>query len=540
MTARGLSPGRDKRHSARTCSDCHAGASAIARVYHFPVDTLSKYLSLEDFAKFEVIASKAVALKTLGTEYLGVKVGSLALYEFTLAHKKMSTSLTESQWNEYHFYLVNSLRTLGGFERYLEKNRPDAILTFSPQYSNINSAMQYAIKQGIRVYFIESGTNLAHRLGTMRVWDWSVHKLVNPALTYWDKSEVNPVTSFSADKVVGHFKQLLSGRHHSVYSASFTGSSGVIKRWKTGQDQKILLMTLSSYDEAYAALLIDCFPYEKVFSDVFRTQAEWVEATLRWVTSRPDLFLVIRVHPRDFPNKRETLRSEQSFMLENLLKDLPNNAHVNWPAEGISLYELLEDTDVVLTGWSVTAIEALALGIPIVTYDANLPSFPQDIHYTGRNQAEYFKNIESALTDGWRLENAINGFRWLAFNFVTCTVTVSKDFGRFELGRQSLLQRIWSRVKGGLPSMGYSLDLLKWRDAVPGARIVSNMLELGYDALPPARKTLEKSATDCDRVIVITSLLRLHELIYVNSKFPLDKPGLSSNILTLLANENLK
>ena len=539
MTARGLAPGCADNQLARTCSDCIAGSNAIARVYRFSVDALANYLNEADFARFEALAAEAVAAKSLDTEYLGVKVGRMSLYEFTLAHKKMSTELTELQWKEYHFYLVNSLRTLQGFARYLENNWHDSILTFSPQYSNINSAMQYAINQGVRVNFIESGTNLAHRLGTMRVWDWKVHKLVNPALTYWNKSELNPVTEYSANKVIGHFKQLLSGQHFSVYSSPYAGSSSARQRWKIGQNQKVLLMTLSSYDEAYAALLIDCFPYKKVFSEVFRTQFEWVKSTLEWVATRPDLFLVIRVHPRDFPNKRELMRSEQSYMLENLLKDSPANAHVNWPSEGVSLYELLEDVDVVLTGWSVTAMEALVLGIPVVTYDSNLPSYPADIHYTGSSQAEYFVNIDRALTDGWRLENAINGFRWLAYNFVTCSVTVSKDFGHFELGRQSLWLRIWSRLKGWLPALGHSLDLLKWRDALPGARVVSTMLEQGHDALPPARKALGESTTGCDSGIVINSLARLHALLYVKSTLPSDKPGLSRNLRILLAREHL-
>lgn len=541
MTARRLAPGCTTAASKRVCSDCKAGTDAIARVYRFPVNTLARYLSEEDFTKFESIAAEAVLAKSLDTEYLGVKVGRIALYEFTLAHKKMSTDLNEIQWLEYHVYLVNALRTLQGFARYLASTRPDAILTFSPQYSNNNSAMQYAINHGLRVIFIESGPNLAHRLDTMRVWNWKVHKLVNPALIYWGKSELNLVTPYSADQVLGHFEQLLSGQHFAVFSSPYAGSGSVRQRWNIRAEQKILLMTLSSYDEAYAALLIDGFPYNKVFSDVFRTQAEWIKATLEWVAIRTDLFLVIRVHPRDFPNKRESSRSEQSFMLESLLKHIPANAHVNWPAEGVSLYELLEDTDTMLTGWSVTAMEALVLGIPIVTYDANMPSYPRDIHYTGRSVEEYFANINRALTDGWRFENAVNGFRWLAYNFVTCTVTVAQDFGSFELGPQSRLRRFWSRIKSRLPVLSHSLDLLKWKTALPGGQIVSTLLERGYDALPPARKAFKESVPYLDdRRIVLKALSRLHKMLYANANFTIDKPGLSRNIRTVLVREDVQ
>lgn len=542
MTAHQLPPGCGGEVSARICSNCVAGVAAIQRAYRFPVDNLISHLSVEDLDGCDRIAAAAVTERSLDTEYLGVNVGAVALYEFVLMHKKMTTVLTEKQWSEYQVYLSNALRTLQGFARYLEHKRPDTILAFSPQYSNINSCMQYAIKQGVRVLFIESGTNLAHRLGTMRVWDWDAHKLVNPALTYWERSELHPVTPHSAGKVVQHFEQLLSGQHFAVFSAPYAGSNGagIRARWQVRPEQKVLLMTLSSYDEAYAALLVGGFPYSKVFSDVFETQAEWVRATIDWVAQRPDLFLVIRVHPRDFPNKRETFRSEQSFALEGLLEHTPPNVHVNWPAERVSLYELLEDADVVLTGWSVTAMEALVLGIPVVTYDARVPSYPSDIHYTGRSQAEYHSNILRALGDGWRFENAVNAFRWFAYNFVTCTVVVSESFGNFELGKRARLYRAWARIKKNLPSFGRFLDLLQWRDALPGAQVVSTMIEQGYDALPPTRKALGEPVAGDDRRIVLKALSRLHELLYASSKLPEGKSGLSRNIRTFLAREDLQ
>jgi len=398
--------------------------------------------------------------------------------------------------------------------------------------------MQYAINQGVRVIFIESGTNLAHRLGTLRVWDWGVHKLVNPALKYWGTSDQNPVTDLSSRKVDRHFEVLLQGRHFAVFSAPHSGFFDLRQKWNVSAGKKIILMTLSSYDEAYAALLIEGFPREKVFSDVFCTQADWIKATLAWVANRPDLFLVIRVHPRDFPNKRENVRSEQSHILFDLLKDVPDNVHVNWPSEGISLYDLLEDTDVLVTGWSVTALEALVVGIPVVTYDKRLPSYPDDIHYSGRSESDYYKNIDRALNEGWRIENVINGFRWYAFNFDACAVTVSESFGKFELS--SLHKFLW-RVKSRIPVLHHSLDLHMWRAALPGARIVSAMLEKGQDALPPTKKSLNETATTTeDGSFILESLSRLHEMLYANKKLPQHKRGLSRNIRVFLASKGIQ
>jgi hypothetical protein len=197
-------------------------------------------------------------------------------------------------------------------------------------------------------------------------------------------------------------------------------------------------------------------------------------------------------------------------MLEGLIKDLPINVHVNWPAEGISFYDLLKDTQVLLTGWSVTALEALVLGIPVVTYDANLPSYPRDIHYTGRSEAEYYINIDRALADGWQFENVINGFRWMAFNFVSCAVTLSESFGGFEI---SPLSRLWWGVKRRLPKLGHTLDLRGWQDALPGARIVSEMLKRGDDALPPTLKAL--NLFRCKIIVRIKALQKLNTPIVI-------------------------
>ncbi len=188
MTARRLAPGCDATVSARICHECGVAARAIARSYNFPMDSLAAYLTEDEKRELDAMARSAVEARTLETQYLGVKVGHLALYEFTLAHKKMSTDLTETQWAEYQIYLANCLRSLLAFSRYLQANRPDVIMTFSPQYSNINVCMHYAMNAGVRVLFNESGTNIASRLGTMRVWDWKVHGLVNPALTHWGKA----------------------------------------------------------------------------------------------------------------------------------------------------------------------------------------------------------------------------------------------------------------------------------------------------------------------------------------------------------------
>ncbi len=542
MSAHRLIPGCSKNDYDDICVTCGENAKAIRWTYRFPMDTLANYLDDADKTACEKIADEAVASQSLSTEYLGVDVGAFAMYELTLMYKTMSTAYSDSQWAEYGIYLRNSILSLLAFSRYLKRHRPDVVTAFSPQYSNINPCLTYASQQGLKVLFMESGNNLSNRLGTMRVWDWRVHGLVNPALRYWDRSELHPVTEQKAKAVVGHLQQILNGSHFTVYSKPFEAHTDIRRKWSIRPDQKVALMTLSSYDEAYAAYLIHGFPEDKVFSDVFRTQTEWLKATIEWARGREDIFLIIRVHPRDFPNKRDSLRSEQSYKLEGLLRDgLPGNVIVNWPSDEVSLYELLEDADLILTGWSVTALEALIFGIPVVTYDQKLPSYPADIMLTGRSESEYYANIDKAIAQGWRIENSRNAFRWLAYNFVDATVLVSERFGAHERSVDEpsgsaptgLKRKVWDHLRERYPILNKCNDLLDWKGTRNGAQLICKLIDENHDSLLSVRKAIalsEQKPLQDDSAIVDKSLKALHDLLYANAALPPGKEGLSQRI----------
>lgn len=542
MSANRLAPGCSSNEVRHICNHCCKSAKIIEQTYKFPVATLAQYLSHDDIVKIDALAFAAAEVKDLDSHLLGVNVGRLALYEFTLAHKKVSTSLTSQQWDEYCVYLVNAMRSLQAFARYLNDFPPQVVFAYSPQYSNINPCTQYAIEKGIKVMFVEGGSNLSHRLPRLRVWDWNVHGLVNPALSLWSESSNKPVTPYSATRVVEHFEHLLAGKHHAVYSAPNTSLLDIRSLWNIAPKQQVILMALSSYDEAFAALLIKAFPDHKVFSDVFRTQIDWIKATIHWVASRPDLFLIIRVHPRDFPNKREAVRSEQSYLLQDLLEHLPDNVHVNWPDQKVSLYQIFEDVDLLTTGWSVTALEALALGIPVVTYDSNLPSYPKDIHYTGRTVDEYFNNIETALENGWSFKNTTGAIRWMAYNFVSSTISLTATSGAIDVVpkfiKYKFWARLWERLKNKIPEIGYPIDLRIWRGARNEASLVSDMIQSGYSSIPAARLALEPVPhSSSERLILLQTLSRVHHLFYPRKRNPRDKPGLSQKIQSFLASE---
>ncbi len=152
---------------------------------------------------------------------------------------------------------------------------------------------------------------------------------------------------------------------------------------------------MSSYDERFSAE--STLGIKPIKDLMFPSQIEWIMSLIEYVKNREELFLIIRVHPRDFPNQRDSVTSEHSKKLKEAFSQLPSNAIVNWPEEKISLYDLKDGTDVFLNAWSMAGVEMTILGKPVVIYSSELVAYPDDLNFIGKTIPDYFNKIELVL-----------------------------------------------------------------------------------------------------------------------------------------------
>ena len=76
---------------------------------------------------------------------------------------------------------------------------------------------------------------------------------------------------------------------------------------KKGLYKKTFSVLLSSLDERFAAKLIGVLPLRP--PSWFKSQQEFVSEILNIAKIRPNYYFILRVHPREFPNKREKILS---------------------------------------------------------------------------------------------------------------------------------------------------------------------------------------------------------------------------------------
>jgi hypothetical protein len=419
MAAHGLAPDANDERRDRVCRDCVLHADALCDELALRRIDLVDVLGERDRADIQRLMSGLKPEVALALEMDGIPVGRRALYPFLALKKKDRMDLSDAEWAEYQDQLHNTVLAVRATRTLIERFRPDAVVTYSSTYSIVAACLEVARLKGVKEYFLEASGGMGSRhyrgilaRGGIAAWYGALRRI-------WEHAEDEPADPGDMRLVTDHMLHLFGARSVFVYSASAqAGSFDVRGTLGARAEQRILLATMSSYDEWFAAEQAGLMP---VHASAFESQIEWIETLFEILARRPELFLVLRVHPREFPNKREGAYSAHSQRLLAVLKDKPANCRVNWPDENLSLYDLAKDVDVVLNAWSSAGKEMTLLGLPVVEWAPEVLLYPPDPRYVARQATEYEACIDRALTDGWRAERIRRMYRWCALEYGAAT-----------------------------------------------------------------------------------------------------------------------
>ena len=136
---------------------------------------------------------------------------------------------------------------------------------------------------------------------------------------------------------------------------------------------------------------------------IFSSQIEWITRSIRYAESRPNILLVIRIHP-----------SEIKFQNNELMKDvidyhfpiLPTNVQVITPHQMVNSYAIIQDSDAVLINTSTIGIEAAMLKKP--------PIVVGDIYFKGHDISY---DLDENLNYERLIDRVLNNDPTLSFNY---------------------------------------------------------------------------------------------------------------------------
>lgn len=127
----------------------------------------------------------------------------------------------------------------------------------------------------------------------------------------------------------------------------------------------------------------------QVFS---KSMAEWISRTVQYFLGKPDVQLVIRVHPG------EVLTHGQSMVdvVHQVLPELPEHIHLIKPTDKVNTYDLVEVADLGLVYTTTVGLEMAMNGLPVIVTGQT--------HYRGRgftydpdSWVSYYKTLGAIL-----------------------------------------------------------------------------------------------------------------------------------------------
>jgi hypothetical protein len=122
--------------------------------------------------------------------------------------------------------------------------------------------------------------------------------------------------------------------------------------------------------------------------------AEWVERTVLFFANRPEVQLVVRIHP----GETLTVGPSVADVIHKVLPDLPSHIRLIDPKEKINTYDLMDIADLALVYTTTAGMEMAVRAIPVVVGGK--------AHYRGKGFTldpetwdEYFAILNNVLKD---------------------------------------------------------------------------------------------------------------------------------------------
>lgn len=479
MTAVGMTFEADPQARQKVCQGCKKNKNLIVNTFKFRNSQIKDYLSQDDYAEIERTLQRVSQENLLDLVCDDIEIGRLTLYQMLLEYKKSSLVFSEKEWQRVKIDLKNVLITFYAARKIFRQESPQALVVYNALYASNHVFCKLAEKLNIKQYFLHAGGNLATRLETMIFAYKDPFIYYQDLLQKWHEVKHIPCPTKWLKQVTAHLLSVICGQTLFSYSEKVNKNQVNLREYfGINKEQKVILAAMSSGDERFSASIVKAYPEYKI---LFANQFCWLKAVIDYVKDRPDLFLIIRVHPREFVNRRDSVVSENYYQMKELFDQLPDNVKINWPADEISLYYLAQEIDLCLNAWSSAGKELAALGIPVLLYAKEIQVYPPELNEVGETLDEYFNLLNQAIEQGWDFERIRKVYRWYALEYFRSTFDISDGF---KDKRYNLLERAYRKALRLIDDKALlKIDCRKRPQRLKEGALIGKMIEEGHNSL---------------------------------------------------------
>lgn len=353
-----IRPNQLSRYGPRKylCNSCFKSGYKILTGTGLEVYKYSDWLNDTDIQLSEIISEEAVTKQFDNIKKF--EVDGIAIGEHSLAGTLRyfaSAKLKDTYQNRSVLkqYIKSSLITKNVISRMIDRNNYDTICCingiYSPQgiissVANIKrvSLVTWNIAYKEKSFIFSHNDTYHHTLMNEPKCDWENTK--------WDDAKRKEIEDYLYSRRRGGRDWIVFHNKNSKEDKNFVQKRIGIDYTKP----TIGMLTNVSWDAQLH------YP-----NNAFPDMINWVIKTIKYFENRPDLQLIVRIHPAeisgDIPSRQPILNE-----IKSNFQKIPKNVFIIPPDSDLSTYSLMENCNAVIIYGTKTGVELTSLGISVI------------------------------------------------------------------------------------------------------------------------------------------------------------------------------
>lgn len=333
------------------CRTCFRSGSRVYEELGVPLHRYSAFLRPEDHAEAEALVVATPDEKLFGFTLDDIALGEEA-HAGALRYFAVGDLGNEAEGAAVlRAYLKGAIVALRVMQRLFDTLRPDVAVFHHGIYVPQGVIGRVARQRGIRVV----NWSVGYRKQTfVYSHDDTYHRtMIDEPVALWHERELS---NSERERLIGYLDSRRNSSNDWVKFNQEPQENARLIREQLGLDERpiILLLTNVTWDAQL---------YYK--NNGFPSLLDWLEFTIRAFAERPDLQLVIRVHPGEARGTMPTRQPVMRVMAERIPTMPPNVAVVNAESD-ISTYTLAEMANATIIFGTKTGVELTARGAPVI------------------------------------------------------------------------------------------------------------------------------------------------------------------------------
>ena len=336
----------------RLCKACFNRGTHTHRPMGLPEFRFSEFLNREDYENAENIAASVPAQSIHNWKLDDIAVGEHA-YAGTLRYFAKGDITNETSGHDVlRRYLEGAILTKIAYERMIAQWTPDVVVLHHGIYSPQGIAADVCRKLGVKVVtwvvayrkscFIFSHDDTYH------------HTMMTENVSNWEDLQLNTkqkaeLLEYLASRANGSLDWIYFHEEPDVDFETYADLKGI-------DTSKPIVAVLTNV--MWDAQLH--YP-----ANAFAGMKEWIIGTVGYFINRPEIEVIIRVHPAEVRGAI-TSRQKVQDILKEAYPELPNHIHLVLPDDEASTYSICGASNAVIIYGTKMGTELAPLGKPII------------------------------------------------------------------------------------------------------------------------------------------------------------------------------